>query len=101
MHIPSTHILSLSSLGFHGPHQELYTDLPDVQQAPGMGGDDMHEKAATDESLARVRAIPVPSPSTAPKMENDAHVASHVDGDPLEQEDLFGLKKKSQLPKLS
>ena len=94
MHIPSTHILSLSSLGFHGPHQELYTDLPDVQQAPGMGGDDMHEKAATDESLARVRAIPVPSPSTAPKMENDAHVASHVDGDPLEQEDLFGLKKK-------
>ena len=58
MHIPSTHILSLSSLGFHGPHQELYTDLPDVQQAPGMGGDDMHEKAATDESLARVSCYP-------------------------------------------
>ena len=55
-----------------------------------------------DEALARVRSVPVPSPSTVPKvdqpepsqkLENDIHT-SHVDGDPLEQEDLFGLKKK-------
>ena len=95
----STHILSLSSLGLHGPRQELYTDLPDVQQAPGEDKDDADESLARD----RVRAVPVPSPSTVPKvdkqqpiqkLENDVHAASHVHGDPLEQEDLFGLKKK-------